>query len=303
MPNQQIAAIRAMLAQSPAGLPTAELRAAYNAIGAQFGVGPDVTARGESAHGVPGEWTTTPAAAKDRAILYLHGGGYVIGSLDSHRHVASELGRAAGAQAFALDYRLAPEHPFPAAVDDALGAYKFLLEKGFAPSRIAIAGDSAGGGLTIATLAAARAAGLEQPACAVCVSPWVDLECVGASMSAKAGEDQMVQKELLDKWAGEYLGGASLQTPLAAPLHADLRGLAPLLIQVGSAETLLDDAVRVAGKAGAQEVDVRLEIWPEMIHVWHFFHPILAEGRRAIDVAGGFIQTRMNERAKAAVAA
>ncbi|MDR3510721.1 MAG: alpha/beta hydrolase [Caulobacteraceae bacterium] len=293
MANQEILAIRAFLARTPAELSTAELREVYNGLGAQFPTPETVTLTPESVGDIPAEWGASPDADQNRVILYLHGGGYVIGSILSHRHLAAELGRAAGCRTLALDYRLAPEAPFPAAVDDALAAYRFLLDQGFAPSSIAVAGDSAGGGLTVATLIAAREAGLPQPACGFCISPWTDLEAVGGSMSAKAGEDPMVQREGLLKMASDYLGGGDPRHPLAAPLHADLTGLAPLLIQVGSAETLLDDSVRLAALAGAQEVPVRLEIWPEMIHVWHFFHPMLADARRALASAGEYIREQM----------
>ena len=295
MQNPEIATIRAMLRQLPMGSSSVEMRETYDAFGTLFPTPSDVTLRPEQAHGVVAEWTSTPDASRERVVLYLHGGGYAIGSILSHRHLAAQLGRSARTRTLALDYRLAPEQPFPAAVDDALAGYRFLLEAGFAPSCIAIAGDSAGGGLTIATLVAAREAELPQPACGVCISPWVDLEVSGDSMATKAAEDPMVQREPLLQMAATYLGGSDARSPLAAPLHADLRDLAPLLIQVGSAEVLLDDAVRLAAAAGAQEVEARLEVWPEMIHVWHFFHPLLGEGRRALDTAGGYIRDRMEE--------
>jgi monoterpene epsilon-lactone hydrolase len=293
MANPEIEAIRGLLAQSPTNLSTAEFRVAYDGLGALFPTPADVTLRVENACGAPGEWGSTADADQRRAILYFHGGGYVIGSIVSHRHMVAELGRAAGARTLALNYRLAPEAPFPAAVEDALAGYRFLLQQGIKPSAIAIAGDSAGGGLTVATLVAAREAGLPQPACGLCISPWVDLELLGGTMTTKADEDPLVQPDLLRQWAGAYLGGANPKSPLAAPLHADLKGLAPLLIQVGSAETLLDDSIRLAAAASAQEVSVRLEAWPEMIHVWHFFHPILADGRRALTSAGAFIRDKM----------
>ena len=295
MRSSEIATVRAMLTEFPMGSSLVEMREAYNAFGTLLPTPSDVMLRSERAQGVAAEWTSTPDAGPERVVLYLHGGGYSIGSIASHRHLAAQLGRTARTQTLAVDYRLAPEHPFPAAVDDALAGYRFLLDAGFAPSCIAIAGDSAGGGLTVATLVAAREAGLPQPACGVCISPWVDLEVSGASMTTKAAEDPIVQREPLLQLAATYLGGSDPRSPLATPLHADLRGLAPLLIQVGSAETLLDDAVRLAAAAGAQEVEARLEVWPEMIHVWHFFHPVLGEGRRALDTAGGYIRDRMGE--------
>jgi acetyl esterase/lipase len=290
----ELAQVRAFLAREEGKPTTAELRARYDAIGLVFPTPDDIAHETLSAGGVPAEWSRPTKSAGDRAILYLHGGGYVIGSIASHRHLVGELARQAGAQALALDYRLAPEHPFPAAVDDALAGYRFLLESGFSPGRIAIAGDSAGGGLTVAALLALRQAGLPQPAGGFCISPWVDLEGLGASMTSKAAVDPMVQHEGLSEMAGAYLGGASRRTPLAAPLYADLKGLAPLLIHVGSAETLLDDATRLATAAAAADIDVRLESWPRMIHVWHFFHPMLGEAREALAIAGCWIRSRMD---------
>jgi acetyl esterase/lipase len=294
MSKAEMEQVRAFLTGTPADLSRAELRAMYDGLGTMFPTPDDVAHETVSVGGVPAEWSDPPGAAKDRVILYVHGGGYVIGSIASHRHLVAALARAAGTRALALDYRLAPEHPFPAAVDDALAGYRFLLASGFSADRIAVAGDSAGGGLTVATLLAAREAGLPQPACGFCISPWVDLEGLGESMTTKAAVDPMVQKDGLGGMAGEYLGGASPRNPLAAPLHADLTGLAPLLIHVGSAETLLDDATRLAARAAGADVDVRLESWPDMIHVWHFFHPMLSEGRDAIAVAGDYIRARMD---------
>ncbi|KPF79236.1 alpha/beta hydrolase [alpha proteobacterium AAP81b] len=293
MPNAEIAAIRAFLASMPADQSIAERRAGYDNIGAAFPTAADVTLTPVSAAGVPAEWSLTPGAAEDAALLYLHGGGYVIGSVASHRHLASELGRAAGIAALSLDYRLAPEHPFPAAVDDALAGYRWLLDQGIAAGRIAIAGDSAGGGLTMALLLAIKAAGLPQPACAVPISPWVDLAMTGGSMVSKAAVDPMVQRDSLLVFASRYLGAADPLAPLASPVHGDLAGLPPLLIQVGADETLLDDAVQLARAAGHAQVAVRLEIAPEMIHVWPFFHPMLAPARAAIATAGAFIAAHL----------
>jgi acetyl esterase/lipase len=241
---------------------------------------------------LPGRYTT-PNDARDAALIWLHGGGYVIGSLVSHRHLVSEAGRAARIWALALDYRLAPEYPFPAAVEDAVSGYRYLLSRGIRPERIAIAGDSAGGGLVVAAMVAIREAGLTQPACGWCISPWVDMEAIGETMSTKAEADPMVQRPGLLEMAGLYLGGADRQSPLAAPIYADLKGLAPLLIQVGAAETLLDDALRLAKAAGAADVRVDLQIWPEMVHVWHMFHPELKAGKQAIQAAGDYIRSVM----------
>jgi acetyl esterase/lipase len=294
MKDPEIGAIREFLAK--AGFPEdiGELRKAYDALGDQFPTASDVSREKVSANGVPAEWSSTPNAVRDRVILYVHGGGYVIGSVASHRHLVTELGRAARTRTLSLDYRLAPEHPFPAAVDDALAAYRFLLAQGMEPGNIAIAGDSAGGGLTVATLLAIRDAGLEQPACGFCISPWVDMEATGNSMTTQAAVDPMVQKDGLLGMAAAYLNGANPRTPLAAPIHADFRGIAPLLIQVGAAETLLDDSTRLASVAGAADVEVNLQIWPEMIHVWHFFHPMLGAARQAITSAGDIIAKAMD---------
>jgi acetyl esterase/lipase len=223
-------------------------------------------------------------------MLYLHGGGYVIGSLTTHRGLAGRLSQAAKARVLLIDYRLAPEHPFPAAVEDATAAYRWLLAHGCTPARLAIAGDSAGGGLTVATLVALRDAGQPLPAAGVCLSPWTDLEGLGESVTSKASADPIVQKEMLLRLASCYLGDADPRTPLAAPLYADLRGLPPLLVQVGTAEILLDDALRLAERAKAAGVAVTLEAWDDMIHVWQLFAPLLPEGQQAIARIGEFVQ-------------
>jgi monoterpene epsilon-lactone hydrolase len=290
MNHAEIGALRAKLASRPLSDDYRQRRKDIDARGRQYGLAPDVGVEPVTANGVSAEWTATPKDARDAALLYLHGGGYVIGSLDSHRHLAAEAGRAAGVAALALDYRLAPEHPFPAAVDDALAGYRFLLARGIEPERIAIAGDSAGGGLVVAAMLAIREKGLAQPGCGWCISPWVDMEAIGETMSSRAAVDPTVQKAGLLDMARMYLSGADPRSPLAAPLYADLSGLAPLLIQVGACETLLDDALRLAKAAGAADVRVDLEIWPEMIHVWHLFHPELAAGRQALEAGGAFVR-------------
>jgi monoterpene epsilon-lactone hydrolase len=293
MSDQEIGALRAKLASRVRSDDYRQRRKDMDAGFSQYGIARDVTIEPVTANGVPAEWTSTPQDDGDAALLYVHGGGYVIGSLDSHRHMVSEAGRAAKAWALALDYRLAPEHPFPAAVEDAVSGYRYLLSRGIRPGRIAIAGDSAGGGLVVAAMLAIREAGLAQPACGWCISPWVDMEGIGESMSSKAEADPMVQKAGLLEMANLYLGGARPRSPLAAPIYADLRGLAPLLIQVGAAETLLDDAIRLAKVAGAADVRVDLQIWPEMVHVWHLFHPELKAGLRAIEQGGSYVRTMM----------
>jgi epsilon-lactone hydrolase len=242
------------------------------------------------AGGVKAEWIVAPGAAADRVILYFHGGGYVLGSIHSHRDMCERLSRAAQARVLALDYRLAPENPFPAAVEDATAAYRWLLKQGTKPTRIAISGDSAGGGLTFATLLALKQAGDPMPACATPLSPWVDLEGTGGSMTSKTEEDPMVRKHLIEQMARTYVPSGSLRDPLAAPLYGDLRGLPPLLIQVGSRETLLDDAVRMADRARKAGVEVELDVWQGQIHVWQIFASRLDEGEQAIQKLGAFIR-------------
>jgi monoterpene epsilon-lactone hydrolase len=294
MSDTEIGALRAKLASRPRSEDYRQRRKDMDAAFSQYGIGRDVAVEPVTANGVRAEWTSTPQDDRDAALLYVHGGGYVIGSLNSHRHLVSEAGRAAKAWALALDYRLAPEHPFPAAVDDAVSGYRYLLAQGIRPGRIAIAGDSAGGGLVIAAMLAIRDAGLEQPACGWCISPWVDLEGIGETMSTRAAADPIVQRETILEMAKLYLGGADPRSPLAAPIYADLKGLAPLLIQVGAAETLLDDAIGLAKAAGAADVRVDLQIWPEMVHVWHLFHPELKAGLRAIEQGGAFVRAMIS---------
>lgn len=255
---------------------------------------PDIQCERVNAGGVDAEWVCAPGAASDRFVLYLHGGGYVIGSVKTHRDLMARLSRAAKARVLGLNYRLAPEHPFPAAVDDAVAGYKWLLAQGAKPGRIAVAGDSAGGGLTAATLVAIRDAKLPTPAAGALLSPWVDLEGIGESMTTRAKIDPVVQKEGLVGMAAAYLQGQDARTPLAAPLYADLKGLPPLLIQVGDAETLLDDSKRLEARAKAAGVSTKLEVWPEMIHVWQLFASFLPEGQQAIEGIGKFVIERTN---------
>jgi acetyl esterase/lipase len=290
MSDPEILALRDIIAQRVRSDDIGQRRRDIDARGRQYTLPADVVVEPVSANGIRAEWTTTPDADRSRAILYLHGGGYVIGSLDSHRHLAAEAGRAARARTLALDYRMAPEHPFPAAVDDAVAGYCFLRDQGVPSGGIAIAGDSAGGGLVVAAMLAIRDGGLPQPACGWAISPWVDMEAIGGSMTTKAATDPTVQRAGILDMAKLYLNGADPRSPLAAPIYGDLRGLAPLLIQVGAAETLLDDAVRLAQVAGAADVAVDLQIWPEMIHVWHVYYHELAAGRRAIAAGGEFIR-------------
>jgi acetyl esterase/lipase len=245
------------------------------------------------AGGVAGLWSGPPGDEAGGVLLYLHGGGYVIGDAFNYRALWATLARAAGARGLAIDYRLAPEHPFPAAVEDAVTAYSWLLQQGHPPGRIVLAGDSAGGGLCVAALVRALRQGLPMPAGMVAISPWVDLACSGTSIKTKAAEDPSLDLDGLLNCARQYLGPARADDGLASPIHAELEGLPPMLIQVGSAEILLDDAVRLAGAAGAAGVEVSLQIWPHMPHVWHAFGFMLDEGARATKDAGAFLKARL----------
>jgi len=294
MADRGIDVVRAHLAKLPPSdsLTTAERRAQYERAEKAFPTPPDVKVERVSAPAAPAEWLRPPSAAPGRVVLYLHGGGYVIGSPRSHRHLAAAIAGAASASALLLDYRLAPEHPYPAAVEDATSAYRWLLDQAIAPDHIVIAGDSAGGGLTVATLLALREARVPLPAGGVCISPWVDLTCGGASYATKADADPIVRRAGVEEMARAYLGATPPRTPLASPLFADLRGLPPLLIHVGSDEVLLDDAVQLAERARAAGVDATLEIYERMIHVWHWFLPMLEEAETAVEAIGRFVRSR-----------
>jgi epsilon-lactone hydrolase len=293
MSAEQLQSLIQMIRARPieGGTPSVqEMRAGFEGMAAGMPVPADVRREQVSAGGVPAEWVVAPGAEDDRAILYLHGGGYVIGSIATHRELASRISRASGARVLVIDYRLAPEHPFPAAVEDSVTAYRWLLGQGISPERLVVAGDSAGGGLTLATLIKVRDDGLPLPAAGVCLSPWTDLEGIGESMTSRADLDPMVAKPGLDSMAKAYIGDADIRSPLAAPLYAELRGLPPLLIQVGTAEVLYDDSTRFAERARAAGVDVTLEPWQDMVHVWQVFAAMLDEGQQAIDRIGEFVR-------------
>jgi epsilon-lactone hydrolase len=294
MADRGIEVVRAHLAKLPPAdsLTVAERRAQYERAEKVFPTSPDVKVERVTAGAAPAEWLRPPSARAGHVTLYLHGGGYVIGSPRSHRHLAAAIAGAAATDALLLDYRLAPEHPFPAAVDDAVAAYRWLLDQGILAEHIAVAGDSAGGGLTVATLLALRDAHLPRPAAGVCISPWVDLTCSGGSYQSKAGVDPIVRQAGVAEMARSYLGTTDPRSPLASPLFADLRGLPPLLIHVGSDEVLLDDAIGLAERAKAAGVDATLEQWDRMIHVWHWFLPMLDEAQTAVESIGGFIRAR-----------
>lgn len=244
-----------------------------------------------SVDGIPAEWVAAPGVADDRVVYYLHGGGYSAGSCNTHRALVTLISAASGARVLMIEYRLAPENPFPAAVEDALKGYHWLLNQGIKPGHVVVSGDSAGGGLALATLLSLRDAGEPLPAGAAVISPWTDLEGTGESVTTRAKVDPVIIPASLVRSGAIYLNGADPHNPLAAPLYGDYKGLPPLLIQVGDHEVLLDDSTRVAEKARAAGVEVQLEVWPQMWHVWHMA-PALPAAQQAIEQMGQFISNR-----------
>jgi monoterpene epsilon-lactone hydrolase len=281
------------LLHPPGEFEVARERADLEALATRFQPAFETQRTAVQAGGVPAEWILPPGARTEPVVLYLHGGGYVSGSIHSHRHLATLIARAARARALIVDYRLAPEHPFPAALEDAQAAYGWLLANDVAPGQIVIAGDSAGGGLALATALVLRDAGQPLPAAIVGLSPWTDLAASGESMRTKARADLILTVALLRWFARMALADTDPRTPLASPLYADLRGLPPLLIQVGSDEILLSDSVVLAERARAAGLDVTLEVWPGMQRIWHFVAPFLPEGRQAVERVGAFVASRM----------
>jgi acetyl esterase/lipase len=292
MDKSEIDAIRSLLGSKPRPIGWFERRQRLDEVGSIWPVADDVALEAVDCDGVPGEWSQVAASDSRRVLLFFHGGGYCSGSVLSHRRMVSEAGRAAGMRTLAVGYRLAPEQPYPAAHEDAMAAWRFLRRQGIAAENIAVGGDSAGGNLTIALIHRLRAAGDALPGCAWLISPWTDLTMSGATLDTKAAVDPLINKAYLEELADAYAPSADRRDPLVSPLFADLLGFPPLLIQVGSAETLLADATRFAAAAGAADVDVTLEIWPHMIHAWPLWNAKLDAGRRALVSAGEFIRAR-----------
>jgi epsilon-lactone hydrolase len=292
MDRSEIDAIRALLGSKPRPVGWSERRQRLDEVGSVWPVADDVAIEAVDCDGLPGEWSLVPGSDTSRVLLFFHGGGYCSGSILSHRRMVTEAGRAARMRTLAIGYRLAPEHPYPAAHEDAMAAWRFLRRQGIAASNIVVGGDSAGGNLTIALVHRLRAAGEALPGYAWLISPWTDLTMSGDTLETKDAVDPIIHKAYLVELADAYAVSADRRDPLISPLFADLRGLPPTLIQVGSAETLLADATRFAAAAGAADVDVTLEIWPHMIHAWPLWNAKLEDGRRALLSAGEFIQAR-----------
>jgi acetyl esterase/lipase len=294
MAESEIAAVRARLAAKPRPVGWAQRRARLDEVGSCWPVAGDVKLDAVDLDGVAGEWSIVPGSDASGVLLFFHGGGYCSGSIRSHRRMVTEAGRAAGVRTLAVGYRLAPEHPFPAALDDALTAWRWLRKQGIAGAQIAVGGDSAGGGLTVALMNRLRDGKEPLPGCAWLVSPWTDLTMSGATLASKDTVDPIIHRGYLGELADAYLpAGMDRGDPRASVLYADLRGLPPTLIQVGSDETLLDDAARFAAAAGAAAVPVTLQIWPHMIHAWHLWNAHLEPGRRALASAGEFIRRHL----------
>ncbi|PYL64577.1 MAG: alpha/beta hydrolase [Verrucomicrobia bacterium] len=297
MAQSEIEAVRALLGSKPRPVDWPERRKRLDEVGSVWSVADDIKLAAVNVNGLPGEWSIVPGSDSSRVLMFFHGGGYCSGSILSHRRLVTEAGRAAGARTLAIGYRLAPEHPFPAAYDDALTAWRFLRDENISAAHIAIGGDSAGAGLTVALITRLRDAHEELPSCAWLISPWTDLTMSGSTLLSKEAVDPLIHKHYLNELADAYLpAGIDRKDPRVSPLFADLKGFPPTLIQVGSAETLLDDAARFAAVAGAADVRVTLEIWPQMIHAWPLWNAHLEPGRRALASAGTFIRESLERK-------
>jgi monoterpene epsilon-lactone hydrolase len=297
--DRAIARIRAVYRNWNRDTTVAQMRSDWDA--AFGGTTAPVTCKQIVAVGVNGEWISPANAPKDKAILYFHGGGFRIGSVVSHRDLIAQIAVASRCRVLAINYRLAPEHRFPAALDDVLVAYEWLLQQGLEPASIAFAGDSAGGNLALATMLALREGKRPLPVAAALMSPWTDLAATGASYVKRAEADPIHQRPMILALAENYLGRqGDPRDPMASPLYADLRGLPPLLIQVGDRETVLDDSVMLADKARAAGVVVDLQVWDGMIHVFQMFRAELPEAHRAISDIARFLDRHLHLKAERA---
>ncbi|MFN0148766.1 MAG: alpha/beta hydrolase [Dehalococcoidia bacterium] len=294
MPSEESKQLIATMRSQPAlpGGSLAEMRAGMEATARSADA--DIIVEDTTAGGVPAKYFTAPGADTSRVLLYLHGGGYVLGSTVSHAWLLGELSRATDVQVLALDYRLAPEHPFPAAVEDAVAGYRSLLDSGIAARDIAIGGDSAGGGLTAATLVSLKERGLPMPSAGVLLSPWTDLAATGASITERATRDPLISDVAMIKMmADNYIGGDKATNPLVSPHYADLSGLPPLLIQVGTEEVLYDDSTRLHERAKAAGVESTFEPWDGQVHVFQMQGWMVPEGQQAIDQIGEFVKAKL----------
>jgi acetyl esterase/lipase len=295
MTTEQQAMVDGILRQSafPVGSTAQEQRQLFRAALSAQPLPADLTVIAGALGGVPTAEITVDGIEPRHVVLYFHGGVYVIGDAFLAADLASQVGRRTDAKVISVDYRLAPEHPYPAAVDDALAAYEALLQSGVDASNIVFAGESAGGGLAVATLINARDHGLRLPAAAFVMSPMTDLTLAGTSMETRREADPLFTRELLQERVNDYTAGQDAALPLMSPLFADLSGLPPLIIQAGTHEVLLDDAVRLAGQAATADVEVTLDITPGVPHVFQAYHAILDEAAAALDRAGQFLSAHL----------
>jgi monoterpene epsilon-lactone hydrolase len=294
MGRSEIDDVRALLSSKPRPVGWQQRRQRIEEVGSAWPAADDIKLEPINIGGLPAEWSIAPGSETSRALLYFHGGGYCSGSILSHRRLVTEAGRAAKARTLAVEYRLAPEHPFPAALDDASTAWNFLRQSGIAAEHIAVGGDSAGGGLTVALINRLRDAGERGPGCAWLISPWTDLTLSGTTLATKDAVDPIIHREYLAELVEAYLPPVmDRRDPRVSPLYADLNGLPPVLIQIGACETLLEDSTRFAAAAGAANVAVTLEIWPDMIHAFPMWNARLEPGRRALAQAGEFIRRHL----------
>jgi len=272
-----------------------QLRQGLEALAQLRPLDPAIRVEKTAIDGIPAEWVTPPNAAAGRVLYYLHGGAYCAGSCNSHRHLVAQLARACAARALVIEYRLAPEHRFPAALEDAVAAYKWLLSYGVAPENIVIAGDSAGGGLAVATLIALRDEGVALPQAAVLLSPWTDLEGTGDSVKTRAAYDPWLNPDGIVATAGLYIGNLDPRHPLVSPIYADLHGLPPVLVHVGHDEILLDDSTRLVDRLRSAGVEADLKIWEGMWHVFHAFAPEVPEAASAIEEIGAYVKQKLEK--------
>ena len=296
MSQSEIDAVRALLGSKPRPVGWHQRRQRIEEVGAVWPAASDIKFEEAGIAGLRGEWSIAPGSDASRVLLYFHGGGYCSGSILSHRRLVTEAGRASKTRTLAIEYRLAPEHPFPAALDDTLAAWNFLRQSGIAAEHIVVGGDSAGGGLTIALINRLRGAGEHTPGCAWLLSPWTDLTLSGSTLATKDAVDPIIHKAYLAELIEAYVpADVDRKDPRVSPLYADLAGFPPTLIQVGACETLLEDSTRFAAAAGSANVDVTLEIWPDMIHAWPMWNAHLEPGRRALARAGEFVRRHLSK--------
>jgi monoterpene epsilon-lactone hydrolase len=283
--------LMAAKASQTAGTDIETARQGLEALSALTPLAKDINVEKTSIEGIPAEWVTAPNAVEDRVFLYLHGGAYIMGSCNTHRYIASKLARSTAARVLVPEYRLAPENPFPAAIEDAVKVYRWLISSGFAPDKIIIGGDSAGGGLTLATLISLKDEEEALPALAVLLSRWTDMEGTGESMETRADVDPWLSPDASRTTPALYIRDMDPRHPLVSPIYADLSGLPTMLVHVGNDEILLSDSARLVDRARASGVEITFKIWDEMWHVFQTF--AIPEGQQAIDEIGDFVRKHL----------